>query len=120
MLLGLLIAYLLFYRCKNAATKLAREYHILYEFLRRKWFFDELYHYLLVKPILRVGRFFYEVCDIRIIDKVVDGIATRVVPSLSRMLQRLQTGYIFDYITVTFFGAIVLIAYILVMFDWGA
>ena len=70
---------------------------LLYEFLRNKWYFDEIYDALIVKPILRLGRFLWKVGDGAIIDGWgPDGVSARVIAGARAMI-RLQSGYVYHY-----------------------
>ena len=69
----------------------------LYKFLYSKWYFDELYHYCLVKPAEQLGELFWLKGDKQIIDGCgPDGIAARVMRISSRVSQT-QTGYVYHY-----------------------
>ena len=69
----------------------------LYLFLCNKWYFDELYDFLFVRPAKRLGRFLWKTGDGAVIDGLgPDGVAARVIDITSRVV-RLQTGYIYHY-----------------------
>ena len=57
MLLGLLGAYVFYIRAPEAPRKLAATYRPIYLFLLNKWYFDELYNLLFVRPAFALGRF---------------------------------------------------------------
>ena len=70
---------------------------LLYLFLYNKWYFDELYDFLFVRPAKRLGRFLWKSGDGTIIDGLgPDGIAARVL-DVTRGAVRLQTGYVYHY-----------------------
>ncbi|MDT7933952.1 MAG: NADH-quinone oxidoreductase subunit L [Sphingomonadaceae bacterium] len=75
----------------------------LHDFLMHKWYFDELYDTLFVKPAFAIGRLFWR-GDGRVIDAVgADGLAS-VVGEGSLAAHRLQTGYVYTYAFVMLFG----------------
>ena len=76
---------------------LARIFRPLYEFLLNKWYFDELYDMIFVRPAFWLGRLFWEGGDGAIIDRLgPDGVAARVVDLTGRVV-KLQTGYLYHY-----------------------
>ena len=76
----------------------------LYDFLLNKWYFDELYECIFVKPAKCIGRFFWKIIDGKVIDGCgPDGISARMV-DLSRIVVRFQTGYVYHYAFVMLIG----------------
>ena len=111
MLLGLFTA-LWFYIWNPAMPKkLATEMQPLYQFLLNKWYFDEIYDFLFVKPSLALGRLLWKRGDGNIIDGALNGIAMGVVPFFTRLAGRAQSGYIFTYAFAMVVGIIVLITW---------
>ncbi len=81
-----------------------REVPGLYDFLAHKWYFDELYHALFVKPALWVGRFFWTRGDQKTIDRFgPDGAADLVVMGAG-IARRFQSGYVYSYALVMLIG----------------
>ncbi|WP_068082792.1 NADH-quinone oxidoreductase subunit L [Polycladidibacter stylochi] len=108
MVAGFLLAYQFYIRAPEMPKKLAERHDALYQFLLNKWYFDELYNFLFVKPSMKIGRFLWKRGDGAVIDGLgPDGVASRV-QKLSAQIVRLQSGYIYHYafamlIGVTFF-----------------
>ena len=97
MLGGLAVAYYMYVVNKTAPEALAKAYPGLYQFLLNKWYFDELYDTMFVRPAFAIGRAFWKSGDGAIIDGFgPDGISARVL-DLSRSAVRLQSGYIYHY-----------------------
>ena len=77
--------------------ELASMFPDLYRFLLNKWYFDELYDLIFVRPAFWVGRLFWKGGDGAIIDGLgPDGVASRVL-DVTRGVVKLQTGYIYQY-----------------------
>jgi NADH-quinone oxidoreductase subunit L len=94
-------------------VRLAAEHPVLYRFLLNKWYFDELYDLIFVRPAMRLGRFLWRTGDGRIIDGLgPDGIAARVI-DVTRGVVRLQTGYVYHYAFAMLIGVALLITYYL-------
>ena len=85
----------------------------LYNFLNNKWYIDELYDVLFVKPAKTVGSFFWKKGDLGTIDRFgPDGIA-RLIKMISNKAARFQTGFIYDYAFVMLIGLSILLTYLI-------
>src|SRR6516162_7802621 len=94
---GFLEAYQFYIRRPDIPEALARDQNLLYRFLLNKWYFDEIYDFLLVRPALWLGRLFWKGGDGFIIDGFgPDGVSARVL-DVTRNVIRLQTGYLYHY-----------------------
>jgi NADH-quinone oxidoreductase subunit L len=94
---GFLVAYQFYIRRPDIPEALARDQNLLYRFLLNKWYFDEIYDFLLVRPVLWLGRLFWKGGDGFIIDGFgPDGVSARVL-DVTRSVVRLQTGYLYHY-----------------------
>ena len=70
------LSYVLFLKNTNITKYLAETNKPLYTFLKNKWFFDEFYEYILVKPCKSAGHFFWKKIDNLFIDRFgPDGIS---------------------------------------------
>ena len=97
MLGGFLVSYYFYMVSPETPVRLAARFNGLYKFLLNKWYFDELYDFLFVRPAFWLGRVFWKGGDGAIIDRLgPDGIAARVLDGTSWIV-RLQTGYIYNY-----------------------
>jgi NADH-quinone oxidoreductase subunit L len=97
MALGSVAAVLFYVLVPSVPLKLARTLQPLYEFLLNKWYFDELYDMIFVRPAFWLGRLFWEGGDGAIIDRLgPDGVAAWVVDVTGRVV-KLQSGYIYHY-----------------------
>lgn len=95
--IGLSVAALFYLTKKGLPQKLAEGNQGLYQFLLNKWYWDELYDAIIVKPCLWLGRIFWKQGDARIIDGYgPDGIAA-AVQKAAQTSKKFQTGYIFHY-----------------------
>jgi NADH-quinone oxidoreductase subunit L len=114
MALGFALAYTMYIRSRTAPARLAAEHPILYRFLLNKWYFDELYDAIFVRPTMRLGRFLWRTGDQRIIDGFgPDGISARVL-DVTRGAVRIQSGYLYHYAFAMLIGVALLVTYYLV------
>jgi NADH-quinone oxidoreductase subunit L len=103
-------AYFYLYR-PDAADRLARQNDALYRFLLNKWYFDELYDLIFVRPSIRLGRILWKFGDGWLIDGFgPDGVSARVL-DVTRNVVRLQTGYLYHYAFAMLIGAAALITW---------
>jgi NADH-quinone oxidoreductase subunit L len=111
MVLGFGVAYMFYIRKPQVPIELARQHDVLYRFLLNKWYFDEIYDFLLVRPAIRVGRLFWKGGDGWLIDGFgPDGVSARVI-DVTRNVVRLQTGYLYHYAFVMLIGAAAMITW---------
>ena len=97
MLLGLGLAYFMYIRRPELPARLAANQRPLYNFLLNKWYFDELYDFVFVRPAQAIGRFFWTRGDGNVIDGGINGVAMGIVPFFTRLAGRAQNGYVFTY-----------------------
>ncbi|RWM23312.1 MAG: NADH-quinone oxidoreductase subunit L [Mesorhizobium sp.] len=97
MLIGFAIAWQFYIRAPEMPRNLAAQHRGLYGFLLNKWYFDELYDFLFVRPAKRLGHFLWKTGDGTVIDGLgPDGVSARVVDVTNRVV-KLQTGYLYHY-----------------------
>ncbi|MEQ8281175.1 MAG: NADH-quinone oxidoreductase subunit L [Parvibaculum sp.] len=97
MIVGFATAWLFYIARPDIPKQLARTQEPLYNFLLNKWYFDEIYDFLFVRPAFWLGRLFWKQGDGRIIDGWgPDGISARVL-DITRGVVRLQSGYLYHY-----------------------
>ncbi|MAU42052.1 MAG: NADH-quinone oxidoreductase subunit L [Kordiimonas sp.] len=102
--LGLLLAWLFYIRHPEIPGQIARSQAPLYNFLLNKWYVDELYDFLFVRPAKWVGYQLWQRGDLGIIDRYgPDGISATVVAA-ARKLRAVQTGYLYHYAFVMLIG----------------
>jgi len=98
---------------------LLREGGMIYAFLKNKWYFDEIYDFLLVKPALAFGRFLWLDGDGKTIDGVgPDGIAAAVA-SGARRIVKIQSGYVYHYAFAMLIGIAIFLTFMLVRAGGG-
>ena len=109
--LGLFLAWYMYLKNKSIPGKIVKLNGPLYQFLLNKWYFDELYEFIFVRPAKAIGHFLWKVFDGRIIDGFgPDGIA-KVVLDLSIRAKRIQSGYIYHYAFAILIGVSLFITY---------
>ncbi len=113
MVLGLVTAWYMYIVSPQTPKRLAAQYHLLYNFLLNKWYFDELYDVLFVRSAKWLGRFLWKEGDGRVIDGYgPNGVAARVMDITGRVV-RLQTGYLYHYAFAMLIGIAALVTWMM-------
>jgi NADH-quinone oxidoreductase subunit L len=106
MLIGLWIAWNNYIRDPAAADRFVRTFPLVYKFVANKWYFDELYNFLFVRPALWLGRLFWHGGDEGTIDRFGPHGAAYAVSVGNRVSYRFQSGYLYSYALVMLLGLI--------------
>jgi NADH-quinone oxidoreductase subunit L len=111
MAIGFLVAWQFYIRRPDLPVELARQHQSLYQFLLNKWYFDELYDFIFVRPAIWLGRKLWKLGDGWLIDGFgPDGVSARVV-DVTRNVVRLQTGYLYHYAFAMLIGVAAFVSY---------
>jgi NADH-quinone oxidoreductase subunit L len=97
MLIGLFTAWMAYIRDTTIPARFVATFGPIYTFLLNKWYWDELYDMLFVKPAFWFGRLFWKAGDQGTIDRFGPNGAAAVAMLGSRMAARLQSGYLASY-----------------------
>jgi NADH-quinone oxidoreductase subunit L len=97
MLVGFTLAWVMYIRRPALPSQLAREHDLIYNFLLNKWYIDEIYNFIFVRPVKWLARLFWKGGDGAVIDGLgPDGIAATVL-YVTRRAVGLQTGFVYHY-----------------------
>jgi NADH-quinone oxidoreductase subunit L len=113
MVTGFLLAAYMYLRSPETPKRLASEFPGIYKFLLNKWYFDELYDLIFVRPAKWLGRVFWKQGDGKIIDGFgPDGVSDAVLKTTGKVV-RLQTGLIYNYALAMLLGVAALVSWYL-------
>jgi hypothetical protein len=102
---GLAVSWLFYIRKPDLPGKLAEQHQPVYQFLLNKWYIDELYDLIFVRPAKWLGRFFWKKGDGWLIDGFgPDGISARVLDTTNRIV-KLQSGFVYHYAFAMMIGS---------------
>ncbi|PCD03990.1 NADH-quinone oxidoreductase subunit L [Sphingomonas spermidinifaciens] len=104
MLIGLVTAIYAYLIRPGFPAQFAEQFRVLHRFLLHKWYFDELYDLLFVKPAFAFGRLFWKAGDEGTIDRFGPNGSAAVVALGSRVAGRVQSGYVYSYAFVMLIG----------------
>ncbi len=112
-ILAIPISYHLFIKDKSILDGVKASNTPLYNFLLNKWYIDEIYEFVFINPLKKIGIFFWKKGDQNTIDRFgPDGIS-KVIKFISNKAVQFQTGYIYDYAFVMLIGLSALITYLI-------
>ena len=111
MVVGLLLAVSFYIRNTHLGARLSKQHEGLYKFLLNKWYFDECFNYLIVKPTLFLGDTFWKLGDGAIIDGLINKITLVFIPRVTQFYGKLQSGFLFHYAFGMILGATILITW---------
>jgi NADH-quinone oxidoreductase subunit L len=113
MSIGFVLATYMYVFSPATPARIAQRHQLVYKFLLNKWYFDELYDRIFVRPAFWLGRLFWKGGDGRIIDGLgPDGVSARVLDAAGRVV-RLQTGFVYHYAFTMLIGVAALITWYL-------
>ena len=107
------ISYYLFIKNKKIPTWFAEENKPLYNFFINKWYFDEFYNLIFVQFSKKIGLFFWQVIDVKFIDKFgPDGVSS-LIKNLSQKASKFQSGFIYQYAFMILIGFSILLTFLI-------
>jgi NADH-quinone oxidoreductase subunit L len=109
------LSFILFLKRKDIVEGFVNNHKPFYNFLVKKWYFDELYNLIFVKSFRGIGTFLWQRGDVKTIDAYgPDGIA-KVVKNLSDRASSVQSGYLYHYATVILIGVILIVSFLIII-----
>jgi NADH-quinone oxidoreductase subunit L len=111
-LAGVLLAYLIYLSRQVKAEAIGRPKNAIHALLLRKYYVDEIYDALFVRPIHSLSVFCARAFDLGVIDGIVNGVG-KVVVAWAQVMRRLQTGYVMNYALTMLLGAVAIIGFFL-------
>lgn len=109
-LIGIFIAHRLYIRSPERPKKLAQKFRTPYRIIFNKYYVDEFYSMVVVKPVINFALFLWKIFDVKIIDGTANGIAL-LTKWAGEIFRRTETGYLRNYALSLIFGAILILAY---------
>jgi NADH-quinone oxidoreductase subunit L len=107
--IGILIAWYAYMTGSRLPERLVAQHEPLYKFLLNKWYFDELYNMIFVRPAFWIGRQLWKRGDGAVIDGFgPDGVAATTIDTAKR-IAALQSGYVYHYAFAILIGVVVFV-----------
>ena len=115
-IVGFIIAWFMYIRKSDMAKNIAELNKPLYNFLLNKWYFDELYNSIFVKPAIAIGQIFWKFIDGLIIDGYGPNGIAALVSRISIKAKQVQSGFIYHYAFAILIGLSFIITFIIFRF----
>ncbi len=109
--LGVALAYLAYSLKPGLPALMVRLFRPIHTLFYNKWYFDELYDVLFVKPAVRFGHFFWIRGDSNTIDRLGPDGVSWLVKKTAFYFSRMQSGYVFHYAFAMLIGIVALIVW---------
>ncbi|MCP1661187.1 NADH-quinone oxidoreductase subunit L [Neisseria perflava] len=106
---GVVAAWLLYVKAPQLPAKIAATFSHVYKLLLNKYYIDVIYYNVFAKGSQALGRFFWKVGDVMIIDNGIVNNAAKLVGGVAAQVRKMQTGFIYTYATAMIFGVLVLV-----------
>jgi len=111
MLIGFVTALWFYVLDPSMPGRVAQTNRPLYLFLLNKWYFDEIYDWIFVRPTHWLAAALWKRGDGDVIDGSINGVAMGLIPRLTRLAGRAQSGYIFTYVFAMVIGVAILVTW---------
>ncbi len=110
--IAIILAYWFYIKNTNLPNKLAKNFNLLYNFSLNKWYFDEVYDAIFIRPARRLGDILWKIIDVKIIDGIPNGLAL-ACKFASQGISKMQTGFIFNYALWMIIGVVGILLFLL-------
>ena len=111
-LTGIFIAYRMYIARPEMAVSLASKFNKMYNVLYNKYFVDEIYGFVFVRPFVKTSQLLYEIADRIFIDGTINLLAY-FTSWIGEGLKWFQTGYVRKYILIFMFGTVIIVGYVI-------
>ena len=108
---GILLAVIVYLYKKQFAQYLASTFKPIYLFSLNKWYIDELYDYIFVKPLFFIASFFWKKGDQKSIDGLGPNGISRFINFLSRGASIIQSGFLYHYVFIMLGGLVIILSW---------
>jgi len=112
-ILAIPVSYYLFVENEKILKNFVDKNKFLYNFLLRKWYFDEIYNFIFVEPIKKIGLLFWKKGDIDTIDRYGPDGLSKIVKIISDKAVNFQSGHLYHYAFVMLVGLSILLTYLI-------
>jgi NADH-quinone oxidoreductase subunit L len=113
MIVGFVTAWFAYIKDTSIPGKFVEQFRVIHRFVYNKWYFDELYHLVFVKPAFWLGRIFWKKGDEGTIDRFGPNGAAWLVQRGALVAKKVQSGYLNSYALIMLLGLVAAITWVL-------
>jgi NADH-quinone oxidoreductase subunit L len=110
---GIALAYLLYVKDRERPARIRTRMRAVHGFFARKWYFDEVIDFLVVRPFAAFGRFARDTFERTVVDGLLVGGSTGLVRAGSAAVRAIQSGFLRAYAALLLLGLAALALYFL-------
>jgi NADH-quinone oxidoreductase subunit L len=107
---GAIIIFFLYFSFRKIIPFLKLRLSFIYNFFKNKWYVDQLYERIFVKPTFYLGKGFWKSVDNELIDNLGPNGFSKIILSFSFLISRLQSGFLYHYVLSIIIGLTLLIS----------
>jgi len=111
---GIFVAWLFFVKKPYLSDECKRIFSPIYKILDKKYAFDEIYQFLFIGGAKKIGNYFWSIGDRAIIDNFFVNGSYKSVNMFSKIMRRMQTGYLYNYAFTMITGFLVLLIWLII------
>ena len=108
---GIVLAWIFYVKVPSLPGKVSQRLQRIYRILQKKYGFDEFYQWLFASGSVRLGQWLWQRADIALIDGLAVNGTANMIGWFSRILKRVQTGYVYHYAFVMIIGVVVFLSW---------
>ena len=112
--LSIPFSYYLFVKNKKILTSIVDANKSIYNFLLNKWYFDEFYEIIFIKPSKKIGKFFWKSIDLNTIDRFGPDSISKIIKILSLKATKFQSGFIYQYAFIMLLGFSAILTFLII------
>lgn len=110
---GFVLALIFYILAPQLPAKFASAFKPLYKLSFNKWYVDQIYDFLFVRPIKKLGLFLWKFCDVKIVDGLGPNGFAYISVKIGGLFKKFQTGYVYNYSFIMLVGLIAMLTYII-------
>lgn len=112
-IVAIALAYYLYIARTDLPAKIAKIIAIPYKISKNKWYFDEIYEFILIAPAKKIGGFLWKFIDSKVIDGLGPNGMMIACKHMSNKISKIQTGFLFHYATWMVIGIVAILLFLL-------
>ncbi len=109
-IIGAIIILFLYFSFRNIIPFLKLKLSFIYNFFKNKWYVDQLYERIFVRPTFYFGKGFWKSVDNELIDNLGPNGFSKIIYSFSFLISKLQSGFLYHYVLSIIIGLTLLIS----------
>ena len=111
--LGIATAYVMYMFVPRLPAMVVKAIRPVHKFVFNKWYFDELYNAIFVRPAFQIGRELWKTGDKAIIDGLGPNGVASTADETAKRVSSIQSGYLYHYAFSMLIGVVLMVSWYL-------